>query len=58
MQLYKFSMMKLKKGPLSDNLMILDTFNNIEDEIEDRGDIQQFEKHTATLGDSIKESLM
>ncbi len=38
--------------------MILDTFNNIEDEIEDRGDIQQFEKHTATLWDSIKESLM
>ncbi|HCA5058980.1 TPA: DUF2075 domain-containing protein [Acinetobacter baumannii] len=49
---------EIKKGPLSDNLMILDTFNNIEDEIEDRGDIQQFEKHTATLWDSIKVSKM
>lgn len=36
--------------------MILDTFNNIEDEIEDRGDIQQFENILLLCGIVLKKA--
>ncbi|ENU4317937.1 AAA domain-containing protein [Acinetobacter baumannii] len=49
---------EIKRSNLSSNLMILDTFNNIEDEIEDKADLQLYEKHTEELWSNINQSEM
>lgn len=49
---------EIKKCALPNDLVILDTFNNTEDEVDDLGDTKLYEKHTEELWQHIRRSKM